>query len=347
MSIDISIIVPVYMAEKYLHDCVDSIIAQTVFSRCELILINDGSTDNSLKICNEYASEYNNIFVIHQENAGVSAARNTGIKKASGKYIGFVDSDDYIYPDMYELLLEALERSQSDLSFCGFKQSCPEGETDMLYPFSSNRRLDSQYITANFYPYIMKEESFNACWNKLFRKCLIDKNHLSFDTGRTIGEDRIFTIRYLSNCTSVYYVPYIGYYYRYVQTSAIQSPRKDYIENMVSQYHEDFEFFIPLGFKRDYIEKISGMKMLAQSTAGISSAENKLKGQERRSVIKKIIYNRELRCCLKRNWEMLMLECTRYERLLFIMIKLKSVTGLRTVMRLMQLKIRCAGDKML
>ena len=113
----ISVIVPVYNIEAYLRKCIDSILAQT-YTNLEIILVDDGSTDNSGEICNEYAAKDARIRVIHKGNGGLSSARNTGIDIATGKYIGFVDSDDYLAPDMYEKLLGAIVNNHADISVC-------------------------------------------------------------------------------------------------------------------------------------------------------------------------------------------------------------------------------------
>jgi glycosyltransferase involved in cell wall biosynthesis len=115
---EISIIVPVYNVEKYLEKCLKSILHQ-IFSDFELILIDDGSTDSSGRICDEYLKRDSRIKVFHKENGGLSSARNYGIEKSTGKYIGFVDSDDYIAKDMYEVLYNNLQRENADVSMCG------------------------------------------------------------------------------------------------------------------------------------------------------------------------------------------------------------------------------------
>ena len=115
----ISIIVPVYKVEKYLCRCLDSIVAQT-FTDWECILIDDGSPDNSGKICDEYAEKDGRFRVIHQENAGVSAARNAGLDAARGEWIGFVDSDDWVESNMYEYLYNNALETKSDVVICGF-----------------------------------------------------------------------------------------------------------------------------------------------------------------------------------------------------------------------------------
>ena len=118
MDEKISVIVPVYNVEQYLDRCVDSIINQT-YKNLEIILINDGSTDNSGQLCDELAKKDDRIRVIHKENGGLSDARNVGINVAEAELIGFIDSDDYIDEDMYEVLMTNLKRANADLSMCG------------------------------------------------------------------------------------------------------------------------------------------------------------------------------------------------------------------------------------
>jgi glycosyltransferase involved in cell wall biosynthesis len=124
-DIIISVIVPVYNAEKYLNECIDSLIGQTFFYSMEVILIDDGSTDNSPSLCDSYSQKHENIKVIHQENSGVSVARNRGIEKAQGKYIGFVDADDYVYPEMYERLFKLAEERARTFPFAAFYNHIP------------------------------------------------------------------------------------------------------------------------------------------------------------------------------------------------------------------------------
>ena len=124
----ITIIVPVYNAKKYLHDCIESILSQT-YHNLEIILIDDGSTDGSEKFVDDYAKSDKRIKVVHQKNMGLSSARNTGLKHATGKYITFVDSDDRIEPNMIENLFNALIDSQADIAICSFKEIYPNGKT--------------------------------------------------------------------------------------------------------------------------------------------------------------------------------------------------------------------------
>lgn len=183
MNKQISIIVPIYNVEKYLRRCIDAILNQTI-SNLEIILVDDGSPDLCPQICDEYAKRDNRIVVIHQENGGLSAARNAGIKAAKGEYIGFVDSDDYISPNMYELLYDNIEHYDADIAICNFEYVDDNGnalnrpspmKTEVLTNKQALRKLEEKrwtyYVTA---------------WNKLYRRSLFDE--ISFPIGK-LNED--------------------------------------------------------------------------------------------------------------------------------------------------------------
>ena len=162
----ITVIIPIYNAEKYLERCVNSVLAQTQ-TDLEIILIDDGSSDNSPMICDSYASKNDNVSVIHQKNAGVSAARNVGIETATGKYIGFVDSDDWIEPKMFERLLSEAERTESDVVMCDATTVYEDGRTqaDTITQLSENRVLKK----SDFTPSLLLEMAGSA-WRKILRR---------------------------------------------------------------------------------------------------------------------------------------------------------------------------------
>ena len=179
----LSVIVPVYNVEAYLPACIKSILAQT-FSDLELILVDDGSPDNCGTVCDVYATRDCRVRVIHQRNQGVSAARNAGLKAASGEYIGFVDPDDWIAPEMYEILLQAAASNGAQIAACGFtfcdelgghrhRQAVPAG----LY----NREALLLSI------YGMPNRFHGSMCNKLFDRAVLDGQF--FDESVTIGED--------------------------------------------------------------------------------------------------------------------------------------------------------------
>ena len=123
----ISVIVPVYNVEKYLRQCLDSVLAQT-YRELEIILVDDGSTDGSGAICDEYATRDSRIKVVHQQNGGLSSARNAGLDLATGEYVAFVDSDDYIHETMLELLYQALVENNADTVICNFERVDEKGD---------------------------------------------------------------------------------------------------------------------------------------------------------------------------------------------------------------------------
>ena len=163
----ISIIVPVYQVEKYIRQCIDSILAQT-FTDFELILVDDGSKDNSGKICDEYAEKDKRIRVIHKENDGLSDARNKGLDNASGNYFMFVDSDDYIAPNMAECLYKKISEAKADIAACNYRYVFEDGKKD----FSTENK--AEVINANEIFYNRKNECNYGFWtiacNKLYKR---------------------------------------------------------------------------------------------------------------------------------------------------------------------------------
>lgn len=207
---EISIIVPVYKVEQYLDKCVKSILAQT-FQDFELILVDDGSPDRSGEMCDEYAKADQRITVIHQENGGLSAARNTGIEVAKGRYIGFVDSDDYIAEDMYELLYTNLKREDADLSICGIFD---------LYAGKTPVKKEAKYIVTDRFDatkiiFEGKLVSVNA-YNKLYKKEIFTE--VRYPIGR-ITEDAAVILDVLECTTKVVIDTQQKYYYFHRENS--------------------------------------------------------------------------------------------------------------------------------
>ena len=164
----ISIIVPIYNSELFLNKCIKSIINQS-FTNLEIILVNDGSTDQSLDICKKYADKDKRIIIIDKENGGVSSARNKGLDVATGDYIGFVDSDDYISYNMYEKLLFAITKNNADIAECGYFITTSD------YSIVSKCSLKDEEILGNYecsYNYLIKNNTTNFCVNKLYKKSI-------------------------------------------------------------------------------------------------------------------------------------------------------------------------------
>lgn len=205
----ISVIVPVYKVEKYLRDCVDSILSQT-YTDFELILVDDGSPDICGEICDEYAAQDPRVRVIHQENQGLSGARNAGIDAARGDYLTFIDSDDMVSPEYISVLLQALEDADADLSVCR-----TFGFIDGEDPKAERKEITSQIVVSGTDACIMlydgrAEIPVNA-WGKLFRTAVIGE--LRFPLGR-LHEDQAFTPLVCYRAKKVSSVDADLYYYR-------------------------------------------------------------------------------------------------------------------------------------
>lgn len=203
---EISIIVPVYKVEPYLRKCIDSILAQT-FTDFELILIDDGSPDNCGVICDEYAAKDNRVVVVHQENAGVSAARNAGLNIARGSYIGFVDSDDWIEPEMYETMLRTAKESKADVVMCGVKYTDVDG-TRSIPGFSQEQvyRTSEELLKELFG--VPNRFGGGVC-NKLFLAEMI--NGVRFAPDVTMAEDWLYLYNAFLRCGDGVQIPQLLY----------------------------------------------------------------------------------------------------------------------------------------
>lgn len=216
----ISVIVPIYNVERYVERCITSIICQT-YNNLEIILINDGSTDNSLKICQKYAEIDGRIIIIDQENAGVSAARNAGLTIARGQWIGFVDSDDYIEPDFYECLIKKTFETDADVICCGVKTISESGDiidhlSVKVIPKIELELIGDEMLYAYFH--MTKRFLYWSPWDKLIR-AEIAKAHF-FEVGKAYGEDFWYCLNCLLDANKVYYIPLPKYNYQLRSTSA-------------------------------------------------------------------------------------------------------------------------------
>lgn len=188
----ISIIIPVFNSEKWLERCIDSVINQT-YKRIEIILIDDGSTDSSPLICDNYAKKDKRIKVIHQKNKGVSSARNAGIKESKGYYVKFVDSDDSIVETCCEEMISNFS-SDIDLIICGL--NVYKNNILLRTPHLDNKTLNIKLSVDNF-QYISRV--FASPCNKLYKKELLN----NYDEKMTAGEDMLFNLNYLKKCQNV------------------------------------------------------------------------------------------------------------------------------------------------
>lgn len=233
----VSIIVPVHNAEKFLNKCVDSILNQS-YKKIEVILINDGSTDNSGEICEYYSKKDDRVKVLHQRNLGPSVARNNGIHKASGKYIQLVDSDDYIDRDMTEVLVNEVKKNV-DLVLCGYRYLYKSDNNETI--IKNSNIYEKTYITKheflNRFGILFKDYYINYICNKLYHRDIIIKHNIKFDSSLAWGEDLLFNINYLNHCNIISIVDKLLYNYnKYNENSITASFNKDLYSNQQKMY---------------------------------------------------------------------------------------------------------------
>lgn len=212
-SPQISVIVPVYNTEKYLRRCIDSILAQT-FTDFELLLIDDGSTDGSGAICDEYALKDSRVRVFHESNSGVSSARNLGLNNVRGEWISFVDSDDWIDTDYYRCLMRKAENANADVVMCDFYFATDNNQKQNIFRYEDCIHNDlGSYIST----------VWNVVWNGVHRRILYERYNILFPLGITFCEDFHVMVRLLFYAQNVQILHSPLYYYYNRDDSACNS----------------------------------------------------------------------------------------------------------------------------
>lgn len=272
----VSIIVPVYKAEMYLHRCIDSLLAQT-FTDYEIILIDDSSPDSSGDICDAYAAIDKRIKVLHLlYNGGVSRARNKGLEIALGEWITFVDADDYLYKDFLQQMLRRGENT--DLVIGGYRMFETEVYNSVI--LDESRRLTGNMLI-EFYQTALSQLIMRTPWGKLFSRGLIEEHVLRFDTSLSLGEDTKFVLQYLQWVCALQIEKEQGYYYYCPVQEHVSPHRKFHLQvqsiahfneeimlayQQLSQKHvflckefeqfiQDFSFYLFVSYQMDEIRK--------------------------------------------------------------------------------------------
>ena len=233
----ISIIIPVYNVEAYIKRCLDSVISQS-YTNLEVLIINDGSTDNCGKICDEYAEIDNRIKVFHIANRGVSAARNLGLKQITGQYVGFVDGDDWVESDMYKHLIVALKEFNVPISVSSYIRNTEPKSLSIV----NKEKIPSGIIsTEHLLFYSLKRDSYTGfcgyVWNKLFRTDLIKSKCIMFDESVGFGEDALFyTSLVIKNKCKGVYIDKPLYHYNILATSVSNYDPLSYRNSVFSVY---------------------------------------------------------------------------------------------------------------
>lgn len=255
----VSIIIPIYKAEKYLERCLESVLRQT-YKDIEIILVDDGSPDSCPLICDSYKEKHRKIKVIHSENYGQSVARNKGMELAAGKYISFVDADDVLVDDSIEKLITIAEKGQYDIVSGNYfrvdkeikvsSNAFSSGEIDK-YGCKDHRKRYNLYKTSSLFGYV---------WGKLYRSSFIKEHEVRFDTAKEVFmEDSLFNLKAFS-FNPKYYVLNEPIYYYYIYESSTSNKKEDVTDRVVNmiqnydcflkyegKYEDNIELFVPLG----------------------------------------------------------------------------------------------------
>jgi len=233
----ISIIVAIYNIEQYLDECIQSIINQT-YDNLEIILVDDGSTDGSGTICDKYIEKDSRIRVVHKPNGGLSDARNAGIELANGSYIGFVDGDDTIHPQMYEILMGALLLTRTRIAACGFWRDDKDAPSSCIKKWKLANKVKlitgSQALIDIWKPNVV-------AWNKLYDKTIFDT--VRYPVGR-LHEDEFVIHRILRQCSKIAIINCQLYHYRNREGSIISELNEKRIEDALAALKDRIEYAV-------------------------------------------------------------------------------------------------------
>lgn len=241
----VSVVVPIYNVEPYLVMCLESLLNQTL-KEIEIILVDDGSPDNCPQICDEYAQRDSRIKVIHKKNAGLGMARNSGIEIATGKYIAFLDSDDYVDSNMYEILYNKIETSHSELVFCNNRKNLGHNkfidiiEFDKERCFEGNDIMDLCLGTIASPPGVKKERLISFCsWKAIYINEIIQNKNIRFVSEREYAsEDLPFLLLYFKECKKIVFIPDVLYTYTVNNVNSLTKQVKwSKVEATINLYH--------------------------------------------------------------------------------------------------------------
>lgn len=296
----VSIIIPVYNVEDYLERCIHSIIEQS-YSHLEIILVNDGSTDRSGVICDQFQKCDPRVRVIHQDNGGVSSARNAGIRESTGDYITFVDSDDWLEREMYKSMVAVIQDGQEpEVIMCDFvtvkNNSKIKITSDLFKGFYSKKD-----IIRDVYPKLLVTEDFGriaivSAWNCLFKKAFLLKNNIGFDVRLRYSEDCLFMAQVMVNCTSYFYLKgHCFYNYRQYGESRSKKYQPEWWSNLVS-LNNKLRIFLSDNQEYDFSRQLK--LQLIHSALFVSSSlyqSDEVPKRQKLSTLKKVFNHADLK----------------------------------------------------
>lgn len=291
-EIILSVIIPIYNGEKYLHRMMEMLDSQT-FQHFEVLFIDDGSEDDTYRICREYEKKRSHIRVIRQKNQGVSCARNTGIEEAMGQWIQFIDVDDLIRPDMFECFYKGIkmQESEADLAICGCIRRISGTDTSVFCGPEKSRYLNKKAI-AGFLKEMKMESRYwllDYVWNKWYQKDILERFHIRFLKTLSLGEDFVFNTQYFQYINSLVFIPKYCYEYEVHPDGLVSRFQKQpWVGRHVQyDYHKELYYMLDLWEKSCHEVRCQYGQIFWGDIRRINSPGCGLKRKERLEFIEK------------------------------------------------------------
>ncbi|MFE3872326.1 glycosyltransferase [Flavobacterium sp. ZS1P70] len=328
-QIKVSVIIPVYNAEKFLVDCIQSLLNQTL-QECEFIFVNDGSSDSSQQIIEKFRGKDARIVLINQENKGISSARNIGIEVSKGEYVGFLDNDDYVKETMFETLYNNAIKNNLDIvvSKTILGRDHKYIIKDAVFP--TEKIYHQDFIQKYIITSLLREEDLFAVWNKIYKRSLVFQKEVRFPNSRVIEEDNMFNIQAFNQASKVIFLDYSGYFYREVTTSESRKTiENDYFDKALQKLLFDYKKEYNLSVTYQELEKLKAIRfihrvcyLIYKCTTAKTSFSKKI------NYIRKMVFHPTVFSLSNQYRDEILYNKGKYEFLVLKIIKNKSIVGL-------------------
>ncbi len=298
----ISVIVPIYNVERYLAQCLDSIVGQT-YSALDIILVDDGSTDGSKTIAEQYAAKDERVTLLFQQNLGASAARNAGVQSAKGEYIVFLDSDDWLDSIIIETAVEKAQEKY-DLIFWGYNKVFEKYQRQGSIWFDVDRNFDREQVRTELFERtigpntkelenLMSLDNFSMPWCKLFRRSIIVEHQIIFKPTQVFGsEDLLFNFEYLAHCNSAFFINKIGNYYRKFNQGSLTKNHNNTLHFRLKKLHNEMHRLTKeMGLSEDAFFRLNNRRVISfvNVSLAICGKRNSQAGIEKYKEIRQLV----------------------------------------------------------
>ncbi|OJX52813.1 MAG: hypothetical protein BGO88_13425 [Flavobacterium sp. 38-13] len=330
MELKLSIIIPVYNGEKHIEECIESLTKQTL-SDCEFIFVNDGSNDKSVELIQKHLIEDPRIILINQKNSGVSVARNTGIESAKGEYIGFIDSDDFVTNDMFEVLYKEAVKKNADVVVSDYYLGRDGKYVKKKTVFEYGFLYDNESINKKIIPSLITNEDIvlPAVWNKIYRRKFLQDNNFFFLKKFSLEEDILFNIQVISHAKTLFFIDYCGYFYRETVGSASRKiAENSFFDRIIENYNIDIKSLTNITIPYEEVKKFQAVKLVNLSLYYLfkGAIDDQITNKERNLLYKRIILNNDVVFSSKKYKQELLKNKGLLEIVMMFIIRNKLIT---------------------